>query len=136
MQVICLDYDGTFQLNGGTVIAGGSLGMAMAPSSSSSVPSVSIGFSSALSAGTKISIKDSDGNEVYSYTSSKTIQSLVVADSGLNNGSTYSVYVGDTKYVDFTVSGTNTSVGTTSSGGGGMTGGGGGGQKTPGSMGN
>lgn len=121
-----LDYDGSFNIKGGTLIAAGSLGMAQAPSSSSTQNSVSLGLSQ-LSAGTVVNIESSDGNNILTFEVSKVCQSIVISSSNLETGKTYSVsiggtstgtenngiylggnYSGGTKVLEFTVSGTIT----------------------------
>lgn len=106
-----LDYDGTFLLNGGTVLAGGSMGMAMTPGSGSRIPSVSIGFQTAVAAGTPITVRDASGNVLTSFTSPKAVRSLVASTEKLAEGGSYTVYVGDVQYATFTQSGTVTTAG-------------------------
>lgn len=71
-----LDYDGTFQISGGSLIAVGSVGMAMQPSVSSTQNSVLIGWSASQSAGTVVKIVDSNGATIMTITPPKAFQSL------------------------------------------------------------
>ncbi|MDD3452916.1 MAG: carbohydrate-binding domain-containing protein [Bacilli bacterium] len=128
-----LDYDSTFVVTVGTLIASGSSGMAQLPSSSSSIYSVMINFTSSISAGTLVSIKDSSGNEVITYEASKNYQNLVIVSPSLTKD-TYTIstkgsssnsetngiyeiggYSGGTNYSTFTINSINTTVGTSSS---------------------
>jgi hypothetical protein len=103
--------------------------MSMAPGSSSSQYSFLIDFSSKLSAGNIIHVKDSEGSEVLTYEPHKSFQSLVFSSVNLQKGSTYEVYVGGsssgtatdglytsgtysggTKYGEFTISNMVTSL--------------------------
>ncbi|HPH97094.1 MAG TPA: carbohydrate-binding domain-containing protein [Anaerolineaceae bacterium] len=133
-----LDYDGGFKMTGGTLVAAGSSGMAMAPDGSSSVNSVLVYFTSTLPAGTLVHIQNSAGEAVMTFTVSKATASIVFASSGLTQGTTYDVYTGGsttdavvdglvqggsysggTKFASFTVSSVMTTVGTGGMGGGG-----------------
>ena len=89
-----LDYDATFQMDGGYIIAAGSAGMAQATSSSSSQYSVLIAFSSTLSAGTMFHNDDSDGNDIMSFCPAKNYQSILFSSDSLEKGEAYSVYYG------------------------------------------
>jgi hypothetical protein len=124
-----LDYDATFSVSGGTIVAAGSSGMAMAPSKSSTQNSILVTFTSTKSAGTLFHIQASDGSDVLTFKSAKSYQSVAFCSPKLATGSTYDVYVGGnssgtvtdgvyeggtyssgTKSVSFTVSGSVTTV--------------------------
>lgn len=141
-----LDYDGTFEISGGLLIAAGSSGMAQATSDSSKQYSVIMTYTETQKAGTVVNLKDSKGNTVGSFTPTKDYQTVVVSSSKIIKGATYSLYSGGTstasetkdgytdgeykggtKVVDFTITNsvtwlTNTGVTTakTSNMGGGM----------------
>jgi len=100
-----IDYNGSFDITGGVLIAAGSSGMAEAPSTSSTQNSVKITLTS-QSAGTAISIKDSSGKEIASFTPSKQYAALVVSSPDIKSGSTYKGYAGGNEIGSFTVSGT------------------------------
>jgi hypothetical protein len=91
-----LDYDGTFQLTGGFIAAAGSSGMAMAPSTSSTQPSVLMTFSTARPAGTLIHIESASGESLLSFTPRRLYQSLAFSSDKLKTGTTYNVYTGGT----------------------------------------
>lgn len=106
-----LDYDNVFQVDGGTVLAGGSSGMLQGCSSTSSIYNVTIGFSSSYHADDVVAIIDNSGNEIISYQSSKSYSSLVVASPSLKKGETYTIQVNGTDYKTFTISSITTTVG-------------------------
>ena len=89
-----LDYNGTANITGGKVIIVGSIGMAQGFSDSSTQYSILYNLSSASEAGTELSLKDSDGNTIISYTPTKQYQSLVISSPELTNGSTYTLTSG------------------------------------------
>lgn len=127
-----IDYDGTFKLTGGYLVAVGSSGMAQAPSTSSTQYSVLVNLTSSQQATTPISIINTDGNQVLSFKSNKTYQSLVFSSPAIISGQSYNVYLGGscsgaltdgiyeggtytagTKYTTFTVSSIVTKIGNT-----------------------
>ncbi|MDU1004076.1 carbohydrate-binding domain-containing protein [Clostridium butyricum] len=88
-----LDYDGTFEVSGGVLIAARSTGMAQAPSDGSSINSIKLTLSS-QSAENIVRIEDEDGNEIVTFAPAKQYASIVIASSEFETGSTYNVYVG------------------------------------------
>ncbi len=141
-----LDYSGWFNITGGTLVAVGSAGMAMAPSASSTQYSVLIVYPSAQAAGASIHIESASGEEILTFVPTKMYQSLALCSPALQNGATYTVYsggsssgaatdglytggdyVGGAQVLDFTIASIVTSAGAT----GGM---GGPGMLTPGGM--
>ena len=98
-------------MNGGTVIAVGASGMAETLGSSSSVYNASIYFSSTLSAGTKVEIKNASGETIISHTSAKTFNHMAVGTTAFKQGETYTVYVNGSSYTTFTISSVTTTVG-------------------------
>ena len=114
-----LDYADTCEINGGILVAAGSIGMATAPTSGSTQYSVNAAFSTTYNGGTKVTVKDSSGNEVLTYTPAKNFQSFVFSTDKLKSGETYTIYTGDTQEGTFTVSDITTTVGNVSSGMGG-----------------
>ncbi len=118
-----LDYDGTFIMTGGTVVAAGSNGMVQSVSNSSTQYCITSYFTSAQSANTKFTIKDSSGNEIISYTPSKAYQCVVVCSPEIKKGETYTVTGGSTTLGTATVSEILSTVGTATGGMGGGPGG-------------
>ena len=126
-----LDYDGTFTISGGFVVATGSSGMAQAPDASSSQYSLLLNFNSTLPAGTLLHIHNSAGENVLTFAPNKPFQSLAFSSAALQDGESYEVYYGGstsgkangglyldgtytsgTLYTDFTVSNVVTGIGT------------------------
>lgn len=99
-----LDYDGTFNLSGGTLIASGSAGMAMAPSEDSAQATVAMSFSQTQTAGSPVTLKDADGNEILTVTPTKDYQIVLFSSPEVKSGSTSSIASGDTQIVQFETS--------------------------------
>jgi len=89
-----LDYDGKFEISSGTLIAAGSVGMAMATSDSSSQPTVSMILPQIQQAGTIVRLEDGEGNEIATFAPSKSYQSVVVSSPELQQGKTYTFFSG------------------------------------------
>jgi len=132
-----LDYDGSFSISGGFLVAVGSSGMAQAPGTSSTQKSVLVNLTSTQSAGSLVHIQNASGTELLSFKPTKKYQSVAFSSPALESGS-YDFYLGGshsgtasyglytdgtysagTKYTSFTVSSVVTKVGSTSGGGGG-----------------
>lgn len=113
-----LDYDGTFLISGGTLVAAGSAGMAQAPSSDSNQKSLMANVSG--SDGTVVEFTDADGTVVASFTGTRAFANVVVSTAAIEDGQTYTIVV------DGTATGTTTTADAVSTGmGGGPRGGGG-----------
>ena len=80
-----IDYAGIFNVNGGTLLAGGSSTMALLPSDTSKVNSLMIDASN------DTQILDEEGNVVFTYSSEKSYENLVIASSKLETGKTYTI---------------------------------------------
>lgn len=119
-----LDYDGVFEVSGGTLLAAGSSGMAMAPSTGSTQYTIANTVGS-QTAGTAVKLVDSSGKTIASFTPAKDYQHVVISSPDIKKGSTYTLYAGTTKVADFTVS---SAVSGDTASGSGMPGGHGGGQ--------
>ncbi len=102
-----VDYQVSFSITGGTLVAAGSSGMAQAPESGTQ-SSVLMYYNTAQSAGTVITLKDSGGNTVVTYTPEKEFSSAVISSPDLKTGQNYTLYSNDTKVVTFTLSDTTT----------------------------
>ncbi len=109
-----LDADGSIIVNGGSLIATGALGMVETPANNSEQYCVSFAQNSKISAGTVLSLVDSEGNVLLERTLAKVCQSVILSSAELKNGQTYAIYGGDTKLCSFTVSSTITTVGSSS----------------------
>lgn len=88
-----LDYNGTFDISGGLLIAVGSSGMAEAPSESSTQNSILVNFDSTQNAGNLINIQDSEGNNILTFSPSKQYQSIAYSSAKIKTGETYSLYL-------------------------------------------
>jgi hypothetical protein len=119
-----------FNMTAGYLVAAGSSGMALPPGDLSEQYSVMINFWTANQAGTLISVRTSNGTEVFSFRPSRRYQSVVFSMPNLLLGSAYDVYVGGshtgtvkdglysggtyipgTKYTSFTISAKVTRIG-------------------------
>ena len=89
-----LDYEGTAKITGGTVVAAGMSGMAQGFSDSSSQYSILHNFSTTLSESDAITLKDSDGNTLVTYTPAKAYQSVVISWPDMDKGQTYTLSAG------------------------------------------
>lgn len=89
-----IDYNGDGIITGGTVIAVGSSGMAQGFGDSSTQCSVLHNLTAQQEAGTVITLKDKEGNELISFTPEKKYSSLVISSPKLQTGSTYTLTAG------------------------------------------
>lgn len=89
-----LDYDATFTMTGGFLVAVGSAGMAQAPGTTSLQPAVLINLAAAQPAGALVHIEGSDGETLLTFSPSKAYQSIAFSSPELASGATYSVYTG------------------------------------------
>jgi hypothetical protein len=89
-----LDYLGTFNMDGGFLLAVGSSGMAQAPSMSSTQYSVMHNFASPEAAGTMVHIETESGQDVLTFVPTKEYQSVLLSSPELENGTSYAVYSG------------------------------------------
>jgi hypothetical protein len=125
-----LDYDGSFTLSGGVLVAVGSAGMAQGPTDTSSQPSLLLNFDAMLQAGTLLHIESSAGGDILTFAPSKAYQSIVFSSPELVSGASYNVFYGGsasgtatnglyqdgapdpgTQYTSFTVSSAVTRIG-------------------------
>lgn len=90
-----LDCSGTTLISGGTVIAVGSSGMAENFDSSSAQGSMITTVSDSMITG-DITLTDSEGNTIVSYSPSKEYSSVVISCADLKEGETYTLVAGDT----------------------------------------
>ncbi|MEC2076321.1 carbohydrate-binding domain-containing protein [Metabacillus fastidiosus] len=89
-----LDYDKSFKMSGGFLIAAGSSGMAQAASEESTQNSVLMTFSNTKSAGTAVHLEDSKGNEIATFTPEKDYQSVFISSPKLKKDTSYTMYSG------------------------------------------
>ncbi|MDO5011092.1 MAG: carbohydrate-binding domain-containing protein, partial [Intestinibacter bartlettii] len=82
-----LDFDTTFNLNGGTLIAAGSNGMLQNPSDSSKQNIISTILTN-QQANTLIHIEDEDGNNIITFSPSKQYASVIVSSPNIKDNKT------------------------------------------------
>ena len=87
-----IDYGekSSFYINGGTVVAGGSSGMAEDVSSDSKQQVAFVKLDSQADAG-DVTLKDTDGNEIISYTAQKKYDCVIISTADLKAGQTYTL---------------------------------------------
>ena len=115
-----LDYGselgGQCFINGGTVIAAGSTGMAETMSSESSQVSVMYNFEETQAAGQTVELKDSDGTVLFAETIPYSFSSLVLSSPELSVGETCTLLAGGTEYA-VEITETSTTIGNAGFGG-------------------
>ncbi|MBQ3470230.1 carbohydrate-binding domain-containing protein [Candidatus Saccharibacteria bacterium] len=100
-------------MNGGEAVAVGASGMAESLGENSTIYNISVYFASNQSAKTKISIKNSAGEMILEHTSAKAFNHLAAGSEKFKTDETYTIYINDEKYTDFTISSTTTMIGNT-----------------------
>ena len=112
-----LDADKGIVVNGGILFATSTLGMVETPSTNSTQCVISYAQNSAITVGTKISIRDSKGNVLLEVEVLKNkCQSIIISHPDLKKDSKYSIYADDTKLDTFTISSIITSIGVSTQG--------------------
>ena len=87
-----IDCDGSATITGGIVVAAGSTGMAENFGTASTQGSILVNLSG--SAGQTITLKDSDGDILASFTPAKAFGCVVVSAPGVAQGGTYTIAAG------------------------------------------
>lgn len=140
-----LDYDNSFNISGGLLVAVGTSGMAQSPSTSSTQNTLTFVLDSYMSAGTLFHVENSSGKEIITYSPAKKYNWICISSPDIKTGESYTGYYGGshsgtlsggiytsgsytkgTKLTTLTVSSTITSNGQIGGMGGGMGGGKGG----------
>ena len=93
-----LDFAGTFEITGGTLLASSNGGMDEAFADSSTQASIVYSLGTTKSAGTSVSLKDSSGNVVAEFTPSKQFSAVYFSVPDLTSGETYTLCVGSEEY--------------------------------------
>ncbi|GGA38580.1 carbohydrate-binding domain-containing protein [Psychrobacillus lasiicapitis] len=91
-----LDYDGTFLMQGGTLIASGSAGMPLGVSDGSTQNTIMMTFDETLEANTPVTVTNSDGKQIITVAPEKNYQMIVISspdfelneETTLNHGGT------------------------------------------------
>jgi hypothetical protein len=89
-----LDYQTSFQISGGYLLAVGSSGMALAPSRTSPQNSIGIAFSTAQAAGTLVHVRNAAGDDILTFRPAKRYQTVVLSSPLITRATGYSLYVG------------------------------------------
>ena len=120
-----IDGGSVFYISGGEVMAGGASSMQPTPYSATE-QCVAVIYTSGTTGGTLVTLSDSEGNELWSYTITNYFNCLIVSHPSMTLGNTYTVTYGtQSTTLDFTSS---TSISAGSGGWGGGFGGGRGGR--------
>lgn len=106
-----LDAGMGIAMNGGSVIAVGSSGMAETLGLNSSVYNVSIYLDSAMEPNTEIEIKNAAGDTILGHTAQKSFNHIAVGSETFRLGNTYTIYLNGEAYDSFTITNTVTTVG-------------------------
>ena len=112
-----LDYGIECTMTGGTLIAAGSAGMLQSIGESSGVYAVVAGTGS-QKAGTEATVSDADGNEVVSYTPSKSFSAVLFAGFDFEKGEEYTASAGGSEVGSVKISAASNTIGEISSFGG------------------
>lgn len=89
-----IDYDGTFNISGGFIVAAGSAGMPQTGSTSSSQYCILANLTTAQQAGTIVNIQNSSGQSILTFAPSKQYQSIAFSSPDLAYGTSYNLYTG------------------------------------------
>ena len=111
-----MDYGIDAVITGGTVMIAGSAGMAQTFGTSSTQYSMMVTLDSAVSAGTTVTLTNSSGNTVLSFTPEKQFQNVILSSPELAEG-TYTLTVGSNRQ-EVTISSVTTTIGSAGNGGG------------------
>ncbi len=110
-----IDFNGSASVDGGTVLATGMQGMFQSFDENSEQPVIIEYFDSSQSGGTSVSIKDSDGNKIFTLDDlSQDFNVIQFSSDELESGKTYTITVGDNSE-NVTISSEINSIGTASS---------------------
>ncbi|WP_226528098.1 carbohydrate-binding domain-containing protein [Metabacillus niabensis] len=91
-----VDYDSSFNITGGFIVAVGSSGMSQAHSEDSSQTGVLMTYPEMQSAGTMIHLEDSDGKNIVRFTPAKDYQTVFISSPELTKDASYTLYSGGT----------------------------------------
>lgn len=106
-----LDFEYGFAVNGGTLLAAGSSGMAELPDSQSAQNVLVYYLDTTYAAGSTISVKNAAGETIVSGVSGKKFNWVCVSADTVQQGDTYTLYVNETETTALVCSGTVSSSG-------------------------
>ncbi|MBE6966246.1 MAG: carbohydrate-binding domain-containing protein [Ruminococcaceae bacterium] len=107
-------------MNGGSLLAAGSSGMAEHPTENSPQQSLTFYLDEINESGSTIRITDSAGNEIISGTSNKRFNWICISTESLTEGEIYTLFINETETARITANGGFSSTGTRSGGFGGF----------------
>lgn len=113
-----LDSNGEIIITGGTLIAAGMHNMAEYPDSKSEQCAISVTFDTTQATDTIVSLKNSVGNDVITFTSIKTFDNIVISSPDILKNETYTICLDGAEYQSITISDTITTIGTQATMGG------------------
>ena len=96
-----LDYDKTFEITGGELIAIGASGMSQSPSSNSSQSFIFTNVQNQKE-DSEIVLKDLNGNEIVKCNSIKSFSNIVISSPKLEKGEKYELYINSSKIAEVT----------------------------------
>ena len=91
-----LDYDGSFNIEGGTLIAAGSIGMAMGVSDTSTQNALMMTFTNVQEAGTTVNVTTDNGDVIATVAPEKAFQTIVISTPDLAQQQGYTLNFGGT----------------------------------------
>jgi hypothetical protein len=89
-----LDYDQSFIIEGGTLVAAGSSGMAQGISEDSKQNAIMMTFTEFQEAGTTVYVEDSNDKQVFAIAPEKQFQTILISTPELQNEQTYTLSSG------------------------------------------
>lgn len=89
-----LDYDGSFVISGGFLLAVGSADMLQGPSAGSSQYSIKATLSSTMTAGNLINLQNSEGTTLFTFAPAKAYRSVVFSSPEVTGSTTFKLYLG------------------------------------------
>ena len=103
-----LDYSGECRIDGGLLFLAGSTGMLQNPGEDSGQNTITVVYSEQQEAGTEVSLRTADEAVIASFTPAKAYASIQVSAPELDDGTVVSLYSGEEKLGEITVSGSVT----------------------------
>ncbi|KKI92913.1 hypothetical protein WQ54_06975 [Bacillus sp. SA1-12] len=91
-----LDYNESYLMEGGILVAAGSSGMAQGISEDSSQNAVMMTFSEFQEAGTSVYVADENGEQVFAIAPEKQYQTILISTPDLHSGQSYTISSGGT----------------------------------------
>nr|WP_254842705.1 carbohydrate-binding domain-containing protein [Bacillus sp. MRMR6] len=89
-----LDYDGSFDISGGLIIAVGSSGMVQTSSDQSAQASSLMTYPTTQAAGLMVHLEDHNGKNIISFLPANEYQSVFISSPELKKDSSYTLYSG------------------------------------------